>query len=186
MSSDEREHDDDHREGAGEPVPLALTVVVARLDVTDSADVLRALSGHLLDAGAVTLDFLEALQAREQRYPTGLPTPVPTAIPHADPEHVLIPGLALASLAHPVPFGEMGGTGDTVDARLVAMPLLSNAREHLAALQRLMGLLRDGAAVADLLEAADEADLRERAEAQLRRGPAAPGPDADDTEEKRA
>lgn len=186
MSSDEREHDDVHDKGTGEPVPLALTVVVARLDVTDPADVLRSLSGYLLDAGAVTLDFPEALQAREQRYPTGLPTPIPTAIPHADPEHVLLPGLALASLAHPVPFGEMGGTGGTVDARLVAMPLLSDVREHLAALQRLMGLLRDEDAVADLLEAADEIELRERAEAHLRAGPAAPGPGADDTEEHHA
>lgn len=168
MSSDQRPHDDDPAEGAGEPVPLTLTVVVARLDVTDAEDVLRSLSGHLLDAGAVTLDFPEALRARERRYPTGLPTPIPTAIPHADPEHVLIPGLALATLVRPVPFGEMGGAGGTVAARLVVMPLLTDAREHLVALQRLMGLLRDGEAVADLLEAADEETLRERAEVRLR------------------
>lgn len=186
MSSNERDHDDARGEGTAGPVPLALTVVVARLDVTDPADVLRALSGFLLDAGAVTLDFPEALQAREQRYPTGLPTPIPTAIPHADPEHVLAPGLALATLAHPVPFGEMGGTGGTVDARLVAMPLLSDVREHLAALQRLMGLLRDEEAVADLLEAADETELRERAAVHLRVGSAAPGSGTDDTEEHHA
>ena len=149
------------------PAPLALTVVLAHLDVADSEDVLRSLAGRLLDAGAVTVDFPEALRARERTYPTGLPTPVPTAIPHADPEHVLTPGLALATLARPVPFGEMGTRDGTVDVRLVAMPLLTDAREHLEALQRLMGLLSDEAAVQDLLDATDDQQLRERAEVRL-------------------
>ena len=149
------------------PAPLALTVVLAHLDVADSEDVLRSLAGRLLDAGAVTVDFPEALRARERTYPTGLPTPVPTAIPHADPEHVLTPGLALATLARPVPFGEMGTRDGTVDVRLVAMPLLTDAREHLEALQRLMGLLSDEAAVQDLLDATDDQQLRERGEVRL-------------------
>ena len=92
---------------------------------------------------------------------------MPTAIPHADPEHVLTPGLALATLARPVPFGEMGTRDGTVDVRLVAMPLLTDAREHLEALQRLMGLLSDEAAVQDLLDATDDQQLRERAEVRL-------------------
>lgn len=147
----------------GGPAPLALSVVVAHLDVTDAEDVLRSLAGRLLDHGAVTLGFPEALRARERRYPTGLPTPIPTAIPHADPEHVLVPGLALATLARPVPFGEMGGAGGSVDVQLVAMPLLTDAREHLVALQRLMALLRDEASVAALLDAADDDELEARA-----------------------
>lgn len=149
------------------PAPLALTVVLAHLDVADREDVLRSLSGRLLDAGAVSVDFTEALRAREQTYPTGLPTPVPTAIPHADPQHVLTPGLALATLARPVAFGEMGTRDGTVDVRLVAMPLLTDAREHLDALQRLMGVLSDEAAVRDLLAAEDDEQLRERAEVHL-------------------
>lgn len=149
------------------PAPLALTVVLAGLDVSDCEDVLRSLAGQLLDAGAVTVDFPEALRVREQTYPTGLPTPVPTAIPHADPEHVITPGLALATLASPVPFGEMGTRDGTVEVRLVAMPLLTDAREHLEALQRLMGLLSDEAAVQDLLAAEDDEQLRERAEVHL-------------------
>jgi PTS system galactitol-specific IIA component len=84
---------------------------------------------------------------------------------------VRVPGLALATLAAPVRFGEMGGTGGEVEVRLIAMPLLTDAREHLAALQRLMGLLQDEAAVADLLAAEDDETLRRRAEALLRRAP---------------
>lgn len=147
----------------GSRAPLGLSVVLAQLDVADAEDALRSLAGRLLDAGVVAVGFPEALRARERTYPTGLPTPIPTAIPHADPGHVVVPGLALATLARPVPFGEMGTPGSTVEVRLVAMPLLTDAREHLAALQRLMGLLRDESAVASLLEVQDDEALRERA-----------------------
>lgn len=151
----------------GPAAPLALTVVLSHLDVSDSEDALRSLAGRLLDAGAVTLDFPEALRTRERTYPTGLPTPIPTAIPHADPQHVLVPGLAVATLARPVTFGEMGTRDGTVEVRLVAMPLLTDAREHLAALQQLMGLLSDELAVQHLLDASDDEELRRRFEARL-------------------
>src|SRR5699024_5485411 len=152
----------DPRPADGAPrAPLALTVVLAHLDVVDAEDVLRSPAGRLLDAGAVTLDFPDALRQRERTYPTGLPTPIPTAIPHADPQHVVLPSLALATLARPVPFGEMGADGGSVDVRLVAMPLLTDAREHLAALQRLMGLRRDETVVAELLAQRDDDALRE-------------------------
>ena len=169
MSSVPPPHDAAADDGARAPVPWDLSVVVAHLDVSDAEDVLRSLSGRLLDAGAVDLDFPEALRIREQQYPTGLPTPIPTAIPHADPEHVLVPGLALATLARPVAFGEMGAGGGQVPVQLLAMPLLTDAREHLAALQRLMALLQDEQAVAALLEAEDAETLRARAEALLGR-----------------
>lgn len=143
---------------------LPICVALARLDVEQASDVLRTLAGQLLDAGAVTAGFPEALQARELRYPTGLPTPIPTAIPHADPEHVREECLAVATLAHPVAFGEMGAAhGSTVEVRLVAMPLLRDAHGQVTALARLMAVLTDEQAVAALLEAADDEDLARRA-----------------------
>ena len=94
---------------------------------------------------------------------------------------MVVPGLALATLARPVPFGEMGANGGSVDVRLVAMPLLTDAREHLAALQRLMGLLRDEAAVAELLAQRDDDALRERAAVLLAEALPDLGPDGGDS-----
>ena len=154
------------------PAPLALSVVVARLEAADATAALEALAAQLVENGAVTAEFPAALLARERTYPTGLPTPIPTAIPHADPQHVLQPGLALATLAAPVRFGEMGTADGEVEVRLIAMPLLADAQEHLAALQALMGLLSDEAAVAELLAAEDADALRERAAVRLAALPA--------------
>ena len=146
-------------EDEGLPILLAL----ADLRVGAAVDALRPLGAHLLDEGAVTEAFPAALLERERTYPTGLPTPLPTAIPHADPEQVLRPGIVVATLAEPVPFGEMGGGGRTLPVRLLAMPLLTDASAHLRALQHLMGVLRSEEAVTRLLEARDDADLAGRA-----------------------
>ncbi|PMC74876.1 PTS sugar transporter subunit IIA [Brachybacterium sp. UMB0905] len=147
--------------------PLALHLVLAQCEAASSAEVLETLAAQLLHDGVVSADFPRALAEREAAYPTGLPTPIPTAIPHADPQHVQRPGLALATLAQPVAFGEMAAPGREVAVRLVAMPLLTDAREHLAALQRLMGVLRDEQLVTQLLAAPDDASLRALAEQHL-------------------
>lgn len=125
--------------------------------------VLRALAARLLASGAVTDGFETAVLERERKYPTGLPTVIPAAIPHTDPEHVIEPGIAVATLREPVDFGEMGGSGDaTVPVRLVVMLVLREAHAQLDALQHLIQALQDEAAVGTVLEATDDADLEQR------------------------
>lgn len=153
--------------GAEPAAPLDVLHARVSLRATSSAALLRDLAEELHRRGIVTADFADALCEREQQYPTGLPTPIPTAIPHAEAAHVLTPGLVVVTLAEPVDFGEMGGEGGPVGARLVVMPLLRDAATHLRALQRLMGVLRDEAAVQDLLDAPDDDSLVERAQRQL-------------------
>lgn len=125
--------------------------------------VLRALAARLHASGAVTDDFEAAVLERERQYPTGLPTVIPAAIPHTDPQHVIEPGIAVATLCEPVDFGEMGGSGDaTVPVRLVVMLVLREAHAQLEALQRLIQALQDEAAVRTVLTATDDADLERR------------------------
>lgn len=142
--------------------------VIAGLEAQTNQDAIGALADRLLEAGHVHPTFRDAVQARERRYPTGLPTAVPAAIPHTDPEHVARPGLALATLAQPVSFGEMGGTGEArVETRLIVMLVLKDAHSQIAALQHLVSRLQDSDAVRDLLAADDDQDLRLRAERWL-------------------
>ncbi|MBM7502343.1 PTS system galactitol-specific IIA component [Brachybacterium muris] len=143
-----------------------------RTDEVDSAGgkgrsaveaVLRALAARLHASGAVTDGFEAAVLERERTYPTGLPTVIPAAIPHTDPEHVIEPGIAVATLREPVAFGEMGGSGEaTVPVRLVVMLVLREAQAQLEALQRLIQALQDEAAVRTVLDATDDADLERR------------------------
>lgn len=142
---------------------------LARLEAgPDALAVLRALADRAVALGAAGPGFGDALLARERVYPTGLPTPIGTAIPHADPEHVLQPGLMVASLVRPVPFAQMGAgigahEGATeavpVPVSLVVALLLRDADEHLAALQALMGHLTDEEKVREAVAAPDDASL---------------------------
>lgn len=152
---------------ATDPPGLVLLdgAVVAGLEASTDQEVLGALADRLLDAGHVFDTFKAAVQARERRYPTGLPTVVPAAIPHTDADHVLHAGLAVATLARPVAFGEMGGSAEArVETRLVIMLVLKDAHSQIAALQHLVARLQDPDAVRDLLAADDDQDLRRRTE----------------------
>lgn len=150
---------------AGPADPLPVGTVMCGVEGESAHQVLEAVAARLIDDGIVDPAFPAALWEREQRYPTGLPTRIPTAIPHTDAEHVRTACLAVATLAHPVAFGEMGGgEDDTVDAHLIVMPLVTEPSEVVPALQRMMSVLTDEKVVTEMLAAGDESELRELAE----------------------
>ncbi|MFC7432462.1 MULTISPECIES: PTS sugar transporter subunit IIA [unclassified Agrococcus] len=115
------------------------------LDVTDAAGVLRHLARLATTAGHAEPSFADALVAREEAFPTGLPTLVPVAIPHADPAHVREAGFAVATLARPVPFGVMGTADDRVDVDVVVALLVTEAHAQVEVLAALVDVVqRDG------------------------------------------
>ncbi|MGQ4506310.1 PTS sugar transporter subunit IIA [Dermabacteraceae bacterium P13103] len=120
-------------------LPLLPEACIAGLRADDAKDALAQLSARLLAAGAVTETFSAALWQREQEYPTGLPLPVPCVIAHTDPQHVKRDCLALATLAQPVAFQQMGSPEITLAVRLV---LVLAVRDGAGQAERLSHLLR--------------------------------------------
>ena len=64
------------------------------------------------------------------------------AIPHTDPHHVIRPALAGLVPTRPLTFGELGGQDRTVDAELVLMLLVTDPKEQVSLLARLITVLR--------------------------------------------
>ncbi|MGQ4561313.1 PTS sugar transporter subunit IIA [Dermabacteraceae bacterium P7054] len=120
-------------------LPLLPEACIAGLRADNAKDALAQLSARLLAAGAVTETFPAALWQREQEYPTGLPLPVPCVIAHTDPQHVKRDCLALATLAQPVAFQQMGSPEITLAVRLV---LVLAVRDGAGQAERLSHLLR--------------------------------------------
>jgi PTS system galactitol-specific IIA component len=86
--------------------------------------------------------------------PTGLPFEGgAVALPHAEPEHVVSPRIAVASLARPVKFRQMGEPATQLDVTLVVMPALTAKEQAAASLTRLIELLQDGTLRRDLIAA---------------------------------
>lgn len=117
-------------------------ISILRLEAASDIEVLTALADQAEQNGWVAPTFRDALIERERAYPTGLPTIIPVAIPHADTVHVLQPGLGVAVLAHPVEFGEMGGAGTFISARVVVMILVQNPQDQILLLTELIGLFQ--------------------------------------------
>lgn len=133
------------------------------LTAKNSSDVISHLSQLLLDAGYVRDSFARAVLAREKEMPTGLPLngAVNAAIPHTDIEHILKPGLALATLVEPVTFQNMVMPEESVSVTLVFVLALNHPKAQIEMLQAVAGILQQTETVARLIKADNFQDIQE-------------------------
>jgi PTS system galactitol-specific IIA component len=111
----------------------------AGLVAADARAVIVELAGALTASGCARPSLEAAVLSREAESPTGLPlVGRKAAIPHSDPVHVLAPAIAVAALARPVRFREMGNPEAELEVELVALLALPSAE---LAQQELVGLI---------------------------------------------
>lgn len=136
--------------------------VALHYTATDSKDVISHLGRLLFDAGYVRGTFVEAALDRESRLPTGLPLSgdVNAAIPHTEVEHVIKPGLAMATLAAPVTFQNMVAPDEAVPCSLVFVMALDQPKAQIEMLQEIAGVLQDAEIIKRLMSANDYEDVR--------------------------
>lgn len=134
-------------------------VVLLDIAPKDRTAALSMVADELIRKDIVKASYEPAIIQREKDFPTGLNAPsIGVAIPHTDAVHVNKPQIAVARLAEPVSFLQMGD-GANVDVRLLFMLALKEPHAQLATLQKLMALIQDEAAVKDLLAAATPSDV---------------------------
>lgn len=126
--------------------PRAYVLDVPKDAGTSFASLTRFVARYLEADGCVTSSWVEAVLAREQLYPTGLPLEPPVAIPHADETHTLKDALVVARLAEPLAFGAMGDSdAGALQVRLAVFIVAGNGMAQVEALERLLSILGDGA-----------------------------------------
>lgn len=141
---------------------MLVALGLARLEAASAEDAVRALAQALLRSGHVTPGFEAAAVQRERRSPTGLPFPgCGVALPHAEPEHVVSPAIAIATLVRPVKFRQMGSPATELDVTLVVMPALTAKEQAAAGLSRLIDLLQDESLRNELAAAESATSLRD-------------------------
>ena len=124
---------------------------LADLEAATWQEVVTTMAERVVDAGHARPEFVAAVLAREERFPTGLPTAVPSAIPHPSPEHVIHAGLAVATLKNPVEFGVIGGSGTTIPVQIVVMLCMTHPTDQVGALQTVLGRLQHERSARELL-----------------------------------
>lgn len=136
--------------------------IQANLIAKNQEELFSKMAQPLVLAGKVYDDFAQHVMDREKVFPTGLPLgSFGAAIPHTDPEHVIEPAVAVATLAEPVEFRVMGEPNQTVSVTLVSMLALNDGRAHLEFLQKVIKLVQDVGRVEKLFSACDDRSLFE-------------------------
>ena len=135
--------------------------IVLGVEAGDRETVIRLLADRLLRGGYVKDSFADAVIAREAAMPTGLPLgrAVNVAVPHTDPEHVLKPGIALATLASPVAFANMEDPDEVVEVGLVFLMALNDKDRQIEMLQQIMETIQNETAINGLMQAASLDDV---------------------------
>lgn len=136
--------------------------VALHYEACDSKAVITYLGRLLFEAGYVRETFVEAALDRESRLPTGLPLSgdVNAAIPHTEVEHVLKPGLAMATLSAPVIFQNMVDPDEAVPCQLVFVMALDQPKAQIEMLQEIAGILQNPTAINSLMSAKDFEEVR--------------------------
>ncbi|VBB07755.1 phosphoenolpyruvate-dependent sugar phosphotransferase system eiia 2 [Lucifera butyrica] len=119
----------------------------------ENEELLKNLATILNHKGYVKTSYANAVISRERVFPTGLNTlGVKVAVPHTDPEHVNKAAILVAKLSTPVRFKEMGNSGGDVDVQLLFMLAVTDPKEHLATLSKLMSIFSNGDKLLDLYQ----------------------------------
>lgn len=131
------------------------------LSATSPEEVISLLADRLEAAGYVAPSYKAAVLHREAKLPTGLPLSddLAVAVPHTDPEHVLRPGIAIATLATPVAFRSMEEPDDSLPVRVVFALALKDKNEQIEMLQMIASMLQDPDRIEQLIAAQTQTAL---------------------------
>lgn len=134
----------------------------------DAETLLRDVGLRLVEQGLARPSFVEAIVARERRFPTGVETgTVAAALPHTDPEHVEIESIAFVRPAKTVEFRAMGDPSRTVPVQAAFIMLIADGEHQVGWLQALVGVLADDVLMALLLEQRSHAAIAGLLDARL-------------------
>lgn len=129
-------------------------LIVTNLEVKSKDDLFNVLYEKLYNAGFVKESFLDGIKNREEKFPTGLQlNKYGVALPHTDPEHVISPAIAIATLSKPVKFKNMAASSNDLEVSMVFMMALKEAHSQVEMLQQLAHLIQNDSQLERIIHA---------------------------------
>ncbi|OIM20344.1 hypothetical protein ATX59_09410 [Oenococcus oeni] len=119
-------------------------LIFTDVEVDDQIQIIDFLADKLFINGNVKSTFKNAIEKREQKYPTGLPTGiVKVAIPHTDAQYVNQSTIAFANLKHSIEFQNMAVNNETLKVSVVVMLAIAEPHGQVKTLEKLMSIFQD-------------------------------------------
>lgn len=135
-------------------------LVAPHLEASDQVDALEQLADMLYEQGCVTASYKEAVQLREQQFPTALAYPhVGVALPHTDAVHTRQAAVLCARCTPPVMMHAMDDATQLVPVELICMLAIDDPSQHLEVLARLLAGMGDPTVCTKLLNATHEQEF---------------------------
>ncbi|MDO4312062.1 MAG: PTS sugar transporter subunit IIA [Eubacteriales bacterium] len=114
-------------------------LIAVDVEADSAEEAIRKVGQIFFDNGYVKDTYIDAVVAREKKYPTGLQLEgMAVAMPHTDPPHVYKSGVCVAKLKHPVTFMHMGTDDQPVEAEMLFMMAITNPNEHMDTLAKVL------------------------------------------------
>lgn len=137
-------------------------LVFRDLIVNSDKEALAFLANELYEKGYVKKEYIEAIQVREEEYPTGLPSTIPMiAIPHANFDLVNKTTLAIATLKNPTTFNNMENKKDLLPVQIIIMMAIGEPHGQVEMLQKIVNIIQDERLRKEMMEANDDKKLLE-------------------------
>lgn len=119
-------------------------LIVADVTATTQDDLYTQVNERLIADNMVKSTFLDAVSAREEKFPSGLDFGyVSIAIPHIDPDHVISPGLLVCRNSASTIFHAMDDPERSLDVQLSIWPLVTDPDNQVGMLGAVIALIQD-------------------------------------------
>ena len=129
---------------------------------TERDAVLHEMADYLAAKGAVKAGYGDAVIARENNYPTGIPTePIGVAIPHSDRDYVINTTILVAQLPQEVSFYRIDDPDLEIGVRVVFMLAVNSNEGQLDTIVQVMELVQDEALVKNIISAASPEEIQQ-------------------------
>lgn len=120
-------------------------LIVLNADVHCANDCIRLMGALFEKHGYVKPGYADAVVAREEEYPTGLPgKSINIAIPHTNNKLVNKPAIGVIVPLRPVTFQMMGTKEQPVQCELVMPLVVKDSKQQLDMLKKMMKIIQNG------------------------------------------
>lgn len=136
--------------------------VLLDADVETAEDCIR-LAGDMFEKnGYVKPGYADAVAAREEEYPTGLPGKgINIAIPHTNNKLVNAPAVGVIIPKKPVTFSMMGMKENKLECEVILPLVVKDSRQQIGMLKQMMKIIQDGELLKKLRDSRDKKEIME-------------------------
>lgn len=145
-----------------EKIILDENLIFQNLSFKTNIELEGFMADQLYKYGYVKEKYKAALLEREKHFPTGLPSSQPAvAIPHANADLVNKTTLAVATLAEPIKFKNMGNVKEDIPIKIVIMLVIAEPHSQIEMLQKVASIVQNGKLRKQFLQVLNKKQLLE-------------------------